>query len=272
MNFLELLKGSGLAVLTTAISFYICGWQYYLGFFHRFKIDIYFSIPPENAVGQGLQPIATFITVPVFSALLGVVLVRCRDRYSWMGGKPYLPALAGGFCGTILPFIVHLTNTDWLNVEMGGLLWLIFAIAGAILGGLVAHLVCSQWMEGRKDRYYFYALTAGLFLVATAYYAQMRGKATAASYSEMKPASTGNDRRATASVHSSDLALEEKLKGWRVIPLLTVGDDVLLLRMNPDPGGKPSIVAVKKALVAAMDFGNEPSRSVATGRPFGTER
>jgi hypothetical protein len=256
VNFLELLKGSGLAILTTAISFYICGWQYYLGFFHWFGLDIYFSIPPENAVGQGLQPIATFITVPVLSALLGVVLGWCRDQYSWIGNKPYLPVLAGSLSGTVLPLIVQLTNTDWLNVEMGGLLWVILAIAGAVIGGLVTHLVCSQWMEGRKDRYYFYALTAGLFLVATAYYAQMRGKATAASYSKMKLAHAGKNQRATAAVHSSDVVLEEKLKGWRVIPLLTVGDDVLLVRMNPDGARTPSIVAVKKALISAMDFGS----------------
>jgi hypothetical protein len=111
-------------------------------------------------------------------------------------------------------------------------------------------------MEGRKDRYYFYALTAGLFLVATAYYAQMRGKATAASYSKMKLAHAGKNQRATAAVHSSDVVLEEKLKGWRVIPLLTVGDDVLLVRMNPDGARTPSIVAVKKALISAMDFGS----------------
>ena len=256
MNFLELLKGSGLAVLTTAISFYICGWQYYLGFFHWFQLDIYFSIPPENAVGQGLQPIATFITVPVLAALLGVVLSRCRDRYSWIGGKPYLPALIGGLTGAVLPLIVQLTNTAWLNVEMGGLLWVVFSMAGAMIGGLVAHLVCSQWMEGRKDRYYFYALTAGLFLVATSYYAQMRGKATAESYSKMKLVLAGRGQRATAAVHSSDRVLEEKLKGWRVIPLLTVGDDLLLLRTNPDGTQAPSILAVKKALISAMDFGS----------------
>jgi hypothetical protein len=256
VNFLELLKGSGLAVLTIAISFYICGWQYYLGFFHWFGLDIYFSIPPENAVGQGLQPIATFITVPVLSALMGVVLGRYRDRYTWIAGKPYLPALICGLIGTILPLIVKLTNTGWLDVELGGLLWFIFAVAGAILGGLVAHLVCSQWVDGSKDRYYFYALTAGLFLVATAYFAQMRGKATAASYSQMRPGLVGQDRRATATVHSSDLVLEEKLKGWRVIPLLTIGDDVLLLRMYPGDAGTPSIVAVKKVLISAMDFGS----------------
>ncbi len=64
----------------------------------------------------------------------------------------------------------------------------------------------------------------------------------------------GKGRRASAALHSSDKSLEERFKGLRFIPLLTVGDDLLLLELSAESSNAPAIVTMKRSLISAMDF------------------
>jgi hypothetical protein len=251
----DLLKSGSLAVIAVIVAFYICGWQYYVGFFHALGVKIHFFIPPESAIGAGMQPMVTLLGVPLLGCSLGLVWSRLSQRRPWLKRRPLLASAAAAVAVLPLPWIVEVVEGWRFDTTRRAVLTLL----GALIATLAATVGRRRWMRAEPNRYYYYFSICLCFVIAACVYSGFRGDAFARS-------SPQKADRALAAVRFENEELQRQCGDALFLPLLSIGDDLFLLAISsgpgspttglcamPNPASRPLII-VKRSLIQMLSL------------------
>jgi hypothetical protein len=245
MDWKETLKDASLFASGVLAVVYVCGWQFYLALLHSLHTDMHFFVPPENALGAGVEP---FCTVLLAVGAPGIL-------FAWgarvMTSTPRLKVpmgLAAAVVGGALPLVVVWWTRPWNPITLSVQEWLTLGVFGALLAGVV-YVVTLRFASITKPHVYLaYAFLFLLFVVVAIEYAKIRGNRAA----------LGNGSRSRVQLTVSDSTLRERLGMSWFIPILETRDDLLLLRFRDGDRANGNLLLIKKAQIQAMEYADYP--------------
>jgi hypothetical protein len=243
MDWKGIVKDAGLGVGAVLALVYVCGWQFYLALLHNLSTDLHFFIPPEAALGGGVEPFCTVLAVGCLPAVLLASVGRTMKPAST--GR-LLTRLAAALCGLGLPYVVVLITRAWQPIALSAAEWIRLGLGGMLLSS-VSYVVTRRFRERNPQAYVAYGLMLVLFVFDAVEYAVIRGKREALGLLE-------SGARTRVQLTVSDAALQAKLADDWFIPVLEARDDLLLFRVH-DGGKRGNLLLVKKAEIQAMEYG-----------------
>jgi hypothetical protein len=241
----DLIKEASLVLVIGAFALYICGHQFYLSLFHGFdNVGVYFVVPFENALIEGLVPLGVVIPAVLLACILGKISSRfleCRTRHLLV----ILLVLTACFIPEIGQFFDAPSLGEGLSCWQRSLL----AILGMVTFGLL-YSVEALGHSAKFDvfrRYVVFGAIGFLFYFAS-YYSALLGRA-AVERARAKP---------RAEISFTDDLLRKKYAGSVFVPLMEDAEQLVAARFEPSPNGQidrnGKLSVLKRSVISAVDF------------------
>ena len=250
MDWKEYLKQGSLAIFVTVSALYLSGMEYYLSLFHGLGTGVFFVVPMEYALYEGLAPIRAVATISVFCGMLGYLSRLCRDGLFLQVGKwRHLLLVGSVLLAWSMPSIgARFLDVPRLSEQITGASWKLFCwgLPSCLLSFLV--LARPPKLPGMQRFLYFWAIFC--FVSWSYFYSSLIGKTFALHIAEKQK----------AIVSFLDDAMQKEYAGSVFHPVMEKGDELILLRFpNPDQskgghGVRPRIVFVKRSFIKKIDL------------------
>ncbi len=243
MDWKEYLKEGSLAILLTVSGLYLTGMEYYLSFLHGLGTGVFFVVPMEYALYEGLAPIRGVAVFSVFCAMLGYFARLTRDGSPRRMGKwRYLLLFAPVVLAWFMPLITHeFLDVPGLSSKINAANWKLFGwgLPSCLLSFLaVAH---PSKLPGLRRFVYFW--TAFCLISWGYFYSSLIGKSFALHIHEKQK----------AIVSFSDDAMQRDYAGSVFHPVMEKGDELILLRF-PSQNQPPKLVFVKQSFIKRIEL------------------
>jgi len=250
MEWKDYIEKGSLAIVATGAALYLSGMEYYLSLFHGIGTGVFFVVPVEYAVYEGLAPVRGVLVISVFCAMLGYLVrsefavIRIRDRILTIGRWRYtLVIMISVLVAWFMPIVAAWTlDVPKISIQISGANWELFC------WGLPTCLV-ALWLFAAPPKLSvmrrFLSFWLILLLILWSYvYSSLIGESFASQISSKQK----------AVVTFSDEAIQKEYAGSLFHPVMEKGDELILLKFGPGGETPPKVIFVKRALVKKIEL------------------
>jgi uncharacterized protein (DUF983 family) len=247
MEWKNFLTDSGLAVIIGTILAYGSGWQYFVGLFHDFETEVYFGIPLERGLAEGVPATAVITTVMVLVALVGYAAKSklWSNHKNWLYLSLIIPI-------AVAPTLVHVADvlgvhsvSEQLTDHLRFKVLVPVALTSSYL------IVIRPFVRPiGVAQYAHFGVSFALFVCMVFYYSTLLGHAAATRLSLV-------EEKATLILADADL--RERYADTVFVPIMERSDDLILVaypreeETRPDQSGR-RLVLIKRSLIKAVNF------------------
>jgi hypothetical protein len=242
MDVKEYVEKGSLAIVVTASALYLSGMEYYLSLFHKVGTGVFFVVPMEYALYEGIAPLRGVIVVAVLCGMLGyfarkearqsktsIWLVRCALAMVCLALAGLMPLLAERFL-------------DVPSTQIVGAVWKLF-------GWGVPCCLLSFWIMAippvtpvARRLLVFWMILFGILWGY--FYSSQLGESFALVIA----------KKQKSRILFSDESLQKQYGASLFHPMMEKGDDLILLRFPLQNSDDHKVVFVKRCLIKGIEL------------------